>query len=117
MLIGVNLAPVANAVEIKYKMVRYNGSFLHETIYRRDASPEVDLAWEALGVDYRPLRVSEADAKRSGITSDQAKIRKEHGGGYSANLEGLHHLHCLVICQYSRGTTDLMDSRIFSGKV
>lgn len=38
-------------VDIKYAFTSFNGSFLKETVYRRDASPEVDAAWEALGVD------------------------------------------------------------------
>lgn len=29
----------------------FNGSFKEKTIYREDPSPEVDEAWEALGVD------------------------------------------------------------------
>lgn len=44
-------APVLNEVGIKYDFVQYNGSFLEETIYRQRASPEVDDAWEALGVN------------------------------------------------------------------
>jgi hypothetical protein len=38
-------------VEIKYDFVQYNGSFLEETIYRQRASPAVDDAWDALGVN------------------------------------------------------------------
>lgn len=30
---------------------RFNGSILHENVYRQDAGAEVDAAWEALGVD------------------------------------------------------------------
>lgn len=44
-------APVLSQVGIKYDFVQYNGSFLEETIYRQRASPEVDDAWEALGVN------------------------------------------------------------------
>jgi hypothetical protein len=41
-------------------------------------------------------RVPEEHAAASGIAPDQVKIKKEYGGGYPANVEGLHHLHCLV---------------------
>lgn len=29
----------------------FNGSFLHQNIYRQLASPETDAAWESLGVN------------------------------------------------------------------
>lgn len=38
----------------------------------------------------------EEEAARSGISSDQVKIHLKYGGGFPANVEGLHHLHCLV---------------------
>jgi hypothetical protein len=31
--------------------MRFNGSFLHENVYRQAAGDEVDAAWAALGVD------------------------------------------------------------------
>lgn len=34
-------------------------------------------------------------AQRSGLAPDQVKINQKYGGGYPANVEGLHHLHCL----------------------
>jgi hypothetical protein len=44
-------APVVNEVKPNWHTIRYNGTFFHENIYRQAASPEVDAAWEALGVD------------------------------------------------------------------
>lgn len=44
----------------------------------------------------RSLRISESEAERSGIARDQVRIKAKYGGGYPANIEGLHHLHCLV---------------------
>jgi hypothetical protein len=38
-------------VDIKYKVVQFNGSLFKNNIYRQDGGPEVDAAWEALGVD------------------------------------------------------------------
>jgi hypothetical protein len=43
-------APVLNEVDIKYSTTTFNGSFRQETVYRRFGSPEVDSAWEALGI-------------------------------------------------------------------
>jgi hypothetical protein len=44
----------------------------------------------------RALRVPEEEAAQSGLATDQVKINPKYGGGYPANVEGLHHLHCLV---------------------
>lgn len=87
--------PLLSDVSIKYNTVDYNGSFLQENIYRRNASPEVDAAWEALGVNYRGIQVPEEQAEAAGISKGHVRINKKYGGGYPANVEGLHHLHCL----------------------
>lgn len=50
------IAPVLEGVGLKYGEVLYNGSFFHEQIYRKDASPEVDAAWKALGADCKTTR-------------------------------------------------------------
>jgi hypothetical protein len=39
--------------------------------------------------------VPSALAQKSGLQLDQVKVSAKYGGGYPANLEGLHHLHCL----------------------
>jgi hypothetical protein len=80
-----------------------------------DPSPEVDAAWQALGVDCetlhrrtlkganihpdRPVRVDESEAPKSGLGPSHVRIQQRYGGGYPANVEGLHHLHCLVRTQ------------------
>ena len=46
----------------------------------------------------RAIRVPAEEAEKSGLAADQVKISEKYGGGYPANVEGLHHLHCLV-CQ------------------
>jgi hypothetical protein len=48
----------------------------------------------------RALRVPEEEAVLSGLASDQVKINPKYGGGYPANVEGLHHLHCLVSAEH-----------------
>lgn len=35
-------------------------------------------------------------AEKSGLLPDQVKISGKYGGGFPANVEGLHQLHCLV---------------------
>lgn len=44
-------APVIKDVDITYTVQRFNGSLLKENIFRQDASPEVDAAWESLGIN------------------------------------------------------------------
>jgi hypothetical protein len=37
-------------VDINFHTIRFNGSFTHENIYRQGPGPDVDAAWESLGV-------------------------------------------------------------------
>lgn len=92
-------------------------------MYRQSAGPDVDAAWEALGVGcefccghvydptlslwtVRSVVISESEAERSGLRRDQVKISEEYGGGFPVNLEGLHHLHCLVRLEFDLIGTD-----------
>ncbi|EMD59335.1 hypothetical protein COCSADRAFT_101412 [Bipolaris sorokiniana ND90Pr] len=88
-------SPVVRDVKPNWHMQLFNGSFLHQSVYRQSAGPEVDAAWDALGINYRSVVVPEAEAERTGLRHDQVKISQEYGGGFPANVEGLHHLHCL----------------------
>ncbi|RDW75716.1 hypothetical protein BP5796_06537 [Coleophoma crateriformis] len=90
-----------NDLDIKYHMVTFNGSLMHENIYRQDASPEVDAAWDALGINYRAAIVPSHLAAKSGLSSSHVQISEEFGGGFPANVEGLHHLHCLNLLRRS----------------
>jgi hypothetical protein len=42
-------------VKPNWRTVRFNGTFLHENIYRQDAGPAVDAAWDALGINCKNL--------------------------------------------------------------
>jgi hypothetical protein len=44
-------APLLEDIDINFSTIRFNGSLLHENIFRKPASPEVDAAWQSLGVD------------------------------------------------------------------
>lgn len=44
----------------------------------------------------RPARVPPELAQLAGLTDDKVQISEKYGGGFPANVEGLHHLHCLV---------------------
>lgn len=55
------LAPLTNDLAITHHLARFNGSLLNENEYRQEAGPEVDTAWEALGVNCKLSR-SRAEA-------------------------------------------------------
>ncbi|RKF60825.1 putative tat pathway signal sequence [Erysiphe neolycopersici] len=76
-------------------IVHFNGSFMKENVFRLPAGPEVDAAWDSLGVNYRALVVPQNLAAKAGLKQSQVQINPAYGGGYPANIEGLHHLHCL----------------------
>lgn len=88
--------------------MKFQGSLLKSNDFRLDAGPEVDAAWKSLGADYRAARIPTDEAERSGLASDQVKIKEEYGGGLPAHVEGLHHLHCLV-CGKDSGAEGIAD--------
>ncbi|KAF4307442.1 hypothetical protein GTA08_BOTSDO03728 [Botryosphaeria dothidea] len=94
-------SPLWDEVEITYDIQQFNGSLLKENVFRKDASPEVDAAWGSLGVNYRSVAIPEDKAEKAGIAKDQVKISEKYGGGYPANVEGLHQLHCLNLVRQS----------------
>jgi hypothetical protein len=40
-------------------------------------------------------------APRAGLLPSQVQVNSKYGGGYPANVEGLHHLHCLNLVRQS----------------
>ncbi|KAH7379735.1 tat pathway signal sequence [Cadophora sp. MPI-SDFR-AT-0126] len=90
-----NYSPVLKDVPIRYATQRFNGSLMHENIFRATGSPAVDAAWQTLGVDYRAAIVPPELAAASGLIDSQVQVSERYGGGFPANVEGLHHLHCL----------------------
>ncbi|KAH0392815.1 hypothetical protein KCU89_g13067, partial [Aureobasidium melanogenum] len=94
-------SPLIPDVTLAFHEQQFNGSLLKENIYRRNASEEVDEAWQALGIDYRSVVIPAALASRAGIAEDQVKVSSEYGGGFVANVEGLHQLHCLNLLRQS----------------
>jgi hypothetical protein len=45
------IAPLMEDVDISYDVVKFSGSLMHANIFRQTGSPEVDVAWESLGID------------------------------------------------------------------
>ncbi|MCJ1332214.1 hypothetical protein MMC10_008906 [Thelotrema lepadinum] len=94
-------SPVIQEVDIEFDVVHFNGSLFKRNLFRQDAGSEVDEAWESLGVDYRAAIVPIELAEISGLTPYHVQVRPEYGGGFPANVEGLHHLHCLNLLRQS----------------
>lgn len=61
----------------------------------------MDAAWKSLGADFSAVRIPASEAGKSNIRADQVKIKEKYGGGFPANVEGLHHLHCLNLLRKS----------------
>lgn len=106
-------SPLTRDLDITYHIQQFNGSLMKENVYRQPGSPEVDAAWEALGVNCmvqnktllvfvanfdtdRPLSVPPEIAGQVGLAPDQVKVNSKYGGGFPANVESLHQLHCAV---------------------
>jgi hypothetical protein len=104
-------SPVTLEQSITYETISFNGSFLNQSSYRQNAGPDTDAAWTALGTDCKldthflstisdkldsPIVILETDAPRYGLDKGQVKFAAEQGGGFVANIEVFHHLHCLV---------------------
>lgn len=94
-------APIIKEADMTFSQVRFNGSFLKLNAFRQDAGPEVDAAWKSLGADFSAVRIPAPEAAQSNIRADQVKIKEKYGGGFPANVEGLHHLHCLNLLRKS----------------
>ncbi|KZM23738.1 uncharacterized protein EKO05_0005702 [Ascochyta rabiei] len=94
-------SPIVKEADMTFGQVRFNGSFLKINAFRQDAGPEVDAAWKSLGADFSAVRIPASEAALSNIRLDQVKIKEKYGGGYPANVEGLHHLHCLNLLRKS----------------
>ncbi|PNH38428.1 hypothetical protein VD0004_g8398 [Verticillium dahliae] len=94
-------SPVLRDIDVTYSTKYFNGSFLKENIYRQKGSPEVDAAWEALGVDYRPGVISIEDGLASGLDMSFVQRNPKYGAGFFVNVEGMHHLHCLNLLRKS----------------
>lgn len=88
-------SPVVEEARVTYSPTNFNGSFMQEDVFRRRGSPEVDAAWESLGVNYRAGVISHKEGLRSGLTTAHVQRADKYGGGFFVNVEGLHHLHCL----------------------
>ncbi|TKA50314.1 hypothetical protein B0A49_11075 [Cryomyces minteri] len=92
-------SPVLKDVDISYETVTFNGSLLKENVFRQDAGPEVDAAWTSLGVDSRSFLPIKRKVQVFPLL--MSKCLKSTAEAIPANVEGLHHLHCLNLLRQS----------------
>ncbi|KAF2210522.1 hypothetical protein CERZMDRAFT_45518 [Cercospora zeae-maydis SCOH1-5] len=88
-------SPITRDVDVTFHETRFDGTFMEENIYRKKGNNETDAAWHALGINYRAVGIPADIAPSVGLRPDQVQINEKYGGGYPANVEGLHQLHCL----------------------
>jgi hypothetical protein len=104
-------SPILDSIPIQHKPVYFNVTLFSDSIYRQDASPEVHQAWLDLGLAGKSLPstiflslivlriatqvIPETDADRVGFTQGMVKLRDSEGGGFIAQMEVFHNLHCL----------------------
>lgn len=69
-------------------------------LWASTVSTHQTLAWTpGRNTDRREDRaglIAAEDGPRSGLTSGHVQRADKYGGGYFVNVEGMHHLHCLV---------------------
>lgn len=68
-------AQIMKDVDMSYHLVTFNGSFMHENVFRRAGSPEVDAAWESIGVNCEHTQLALAEHTNSGLHPE----RQPHG--------------------------------------
>lgn len=67
-------------------------SFGYQAIFRiKDLTNEID----------RAVIVPSSNAEKSGLLPSYVQVSPQYGGGFPANVEGLHHLHCLNLLRKS----------------
>ncbi|KAG2032724.1 hypothetical protein BDR03DRAFT_969352 [Suillus americanus] len=89
-------SPANEAVE-SIGIIRLNGTLDAPSVYRGSPSPEIDAAWDRISRDARLVRMTLEQLLRTGEkpSPSTARYPDEYGGGYMANVEVIHQLHCI----------------------
>jgi hypothetical protein len=89
-------SPANEAVE-SIGIIRFNGTLDAPSIYRGGPSQEIDAAWDRISHDARLVRLTLEQLLRTGEkpSPSMARYPDEYGGGYMANVEVIHQLHCM----------------------
>ncbi|KIM94343.1 hypothetical protein OIDMADRAFT_184418 [Oidiodendron maius Zn] len=90
----IDRSPILDSIRISYKTVVFDATLFGNSIYRQDASEEVHNAWQDLGLLTTHI-IPEEDVKRVGFSTGMVKRRAADGGGFVAQMEVFHQLHCL----------------------
>ncbi|KIJ65796.1 hypothetical protein HYDPIDRAFT_27029 [Hydnomerulius pinastri MD-312] len=89
-------SPINEALEY-VNGVQFNGSLDATSIYRGEPSPELDALWRSVSTGVKVTRLSDAELLEAGYMDTPAliKFQPEDGGGYMANVDGYHQIHCV----------------------
>ncbi|ESZ96356.1 tat pathway signal sequence [Sclerotinia borealis F-4128] len=87
-------SPVWEDVNAAYIPERFNGILDAPSKFRGPPSTAVDEAWSSLD-DVGSISLDEKTFLRAGGTTENARMPDELGGGYMADVEVLHQMHCL----------------------
>lgn len=85
-------SPADEAIE--YRSMLFNGSVTHPSIFEGHPSAELDAAWDRI-TKIRLIAVTDDDLSRSGKSAAPSMLKYKKGGGYAAELQVVHELHCL----------------------
>ncbi|KAL9622663.1 MAG: hypothetical protein Q9160_002973 [Pyrenula sp. 1 TL-2023] len=89
-------SPIADNIDVSYHDALFDIPLFTDSIYVREPSQEVDLAWYEISAKAGgTISISESDLLRSGYTLRSARLPPSKGGGYRAGVEAFHLLHCL----------------------
>ncbi|PCH36658.1 hypothetical protein WOLCODRAFT_82383, partial [Wolfiporia cocos MD-104 SS10] len=82
---------------VEYRVVTFNGSLEHPSIYRGPPNAALDAAWEEISAGAKLTRIPEGDLQELGKTDRPSivKLDREVGGGILVDFEISHQLHCL----------------------
>ncbi|PLB49953.1 hypothetical protein P170DRAFT_435237 [Aspergillus steynii IBT 23096] len=87
-------SPVWEDVSTAYTHTRFNGTLDAPSQYRGPPSSAVDEAWSELD-NVGSVALDEETFLRAGGTKENARMPDDLGGGYMADIEVLHQMHCL----------------------
>ncbi|KAF5870975.1 uncharacterized protein Bfra_009529 [Botrytis fragariae] len=93
-----------------YEWIRWNTTLNTFGEFTGNYTEEKAQAW--LDITATPvITVSEADMISAGASLDSVRVPESAGGGYLAQLEGFHDLHCLRVLWYDHHSEEIPETK------
>lgn len=95
-------SPANEAIESK-GIVRLNGSWDRQSVYRGSPSPDLEVAWDRVSLDARLMDMTLEQLLKTGEepAPSMTTYTQEYGGNYMATIEVIHQLHCINMVRQS----------------